>query len=49
MLAARPFIEKNFHPTVVVSGYYKVIFSIKFIYIYTFINLGIRGCIINIR
>jgi len=47
MLAARPFIEKNFHPTVVVSGYYKVIFSIKFIYIY--INLGIRGCIINIR
>jgi len=25
MLAARPFIEKNFHPTVVVSGYYKAL------------------------
>jgi hypothetical protein len=24
MVAARPFIEKNFHPTVVVGGYFKV-------------------------
>jgi len=24
MVAARPFIEKNFHPTIVVGAYYKV-------------------------
>lgn len=25
MVAARPFIEKNFHPTVIVSGYYRAL------------------------
>ena len=36
MVAARPFIEKNFHPTIIVGAYYKVIFIN--------IKIGFRRC-----